>query len=122
MLGVKKFSMPPEKKFYESEKIAYVVAVLSAAVLVITGIVKVLAHAIHGLPAGLMHVMFIVHDLSAILVTLFLLAHLFFGVLIPSAWPGLHSMLSGYMSLDVVKKDYPGWYEDLTSADEKNDR
>jgi len=117
MLGVKKYSMPPEKKFFESEKIAFVIAVFSAALLVITGIIKVLAHVIHGIPGALMQVTFIVHDASAILITLFLLAHLFFGAVIPSAWPGLHSMLSGYMSLDVVKKDYPGWYEELKEAD-----
>ena len=117
MMGFKSSKMPPEKKYFESEKLAFVVAVLSAALLVVTGIVKVLAHVLHGMPGGLMRAAFIVHDASAILITLFLLAHLFFGVIIPSAWPGLHSMLSGYMSLDVVKKHHPGWYEELKEAD-----
>jgi len=117
MMGFKNAQMPPEKKYFESEKLAFIVAVLSAALLVITGIVKVLAHVIHSIPGGLMRATFIVHDASAILIALFLLAHLFFGAIIPSAWPGLHSMLSGYMSTDVVKREYPGWYEELKEAD-----
>ena len=117
MMGFKKYSMPPEDKFYESEKLAFIIAVLSAALLVITGILKVLAHVIHAMPAGLMHVITITHDLSAILITLFLLAHLFFGVIIPSAWPGLHSMLSGYMSVDEAREGYPGWFAKITADD-----
>lgn len=121
LLGIKKYSMPPEEKFYESEKLAFIIAVLAAAVLVITGIVKVLAHAIHTMPAGFMHAISITHDLSAILIALFLLAHLFFGVIIPSAWPGLHSMLSGYMSVDEARKGYPGWFAEISKdSDDKS--
>jgi formate dehydrogenase subunit gamma len=114
MLGIKKYSMPPEKKYFESEKFAYIIAVLSASILVVTGIVKVLAHAIE-IPADLWNLMTVAHDISAIVIALFLLAHIFFGALLPTSWPGLHSMFSGNMPLDVVKKDYPGWYEELTS-------
>jgi len=118
LLGIKKYSMPPEEKFYESEKLAYIIATLSAALLIITGVIKVLAHIIHGMPAGFMHVTFIVHDLSAILITLFFLAHLFFGVLIPSAWPGLHSMLSGWLSVDEAREGYPGWFARISAKTE----
>ena len=116
LLGSKKYSMPPEDKFYESEKLAYLVAVFSAVLLVITGIIKVLAHAILGMPAGLMHVVLITHDVAAILITLFLIAHVFFGVIIPSAWPGLHSMLSGWLTVNEAREGYPGWFERVVAG------
>ncbi len=119
MLGFKRFHMPPEAKYYESEKLAYLIAVLSVFCLIVTGIFKVLAHATLGLPPTVMHVMFIVHDVAGMLILLFLLAHVFFGAIIPDSWPGLHAMLSGYVSLDKVKKDYPGWYPDVLAFQAK---
>ena len=43
LVGIKKFTMPPEDKYFESEKAAYVMAVVTAALLVVTGLVKALA-------------------------------------------------------------------------------
>ena len=67
LVGIKKFTMPPEDKYFESEKAAYAMAVVTAALLVVTGLVKALAHVVLTLPDGLMNVMFWVHDITAAL-------------------------------------------------------
>ena len=91
LVGIKKFTMPPEDKYFESEKAAYVMAVVTAALLVVTGLVKALAHVVLTLPDGLMNVMFWVHDIAAALMLLFLAAHVFFAVIAPFSWNSIVS-------------------------------
>ena len=40
LIGIKKFTMPPEDKYFESEKAAYVMAVVTAVLLVVSGLFK----------------------------------------------------------------------------------
>lgn len=105
--------MPPEDKYFESEKAAYVMAVVTAALLVVTGLVKALAHVVLTLPDGLMNVMFWVHDIAAALMLLFLAAHVFFAVIAPFSWKTFPSMLIGWMPRGEAEKEHAGWMERL---------
>ncbi|MBU4556959.1 MAG: cytochrome b/b6 domain-containing protein, partial [Actinobacteria bacterium] len=44
LLGFKKFTMPPERKYFESEKMAYLMAAATTITIIVTGLLKVSAH------------------------------------------------------------------------------
>jgi formate dehydrogenase subunit gamma len=113
LLGSKKYHMPPEDKYYESEKMAYVMALGGSALIVLTGLFKALAHVL-SIPAPLMGAMTLVHDLSTLVMAAFFLAHVFFAAIAPFSWPVLGSMFTGYVSRDQVRKEHAGWYARLT--------
>lgn len=112
MLGFKRFTYPREDKYFESERMAFVMAVLVAAAMVLTGLIKVLAHWVN-LPDGLMLVVTWTHDICAVLMLLFLLAHVFFAVVIPAAWKTFPSMIFGYMPLDHAREEHAAWVDEL---------
>jgi formate dehydrogenase subunit gamma len=113
LLGVKKYHMPPEDKYYESEKMAYVMALGGSALIVVTGLFKALAHVL-SIPAPVMGAMTLVHDLSTLVMAAFFLAHVFFAAIAPFSWPVLGSMFTGYVSRDQVRNEHAGWYARLT--------
>ena len=86
---------------------------VTAALLVVTGLVKALAHVVLTLPDGLMNVMFWVHDIAAALMLLFLAAHVFFAVIAPFSWKTFPSMLIGWMPRGEAEKEHAGWMERL---------
>jgi formate dehydrogenase subunit gamma len=112
LLGFKRFSTPPESKYFESERAAFILAVLAAAWVLISGLFKVAAHAV-SLPGALMNVMTWAHDISAVLMLLFFFAHVFFAAVVPFAWKTLPSMFTGYVALDHARRDHAAWIEQL---------
>jgi len=112
LLGMKKFTMPPEKKYFESERMAYLLALASTSVIIVTGILKVAAHAMN-VPAWLMAVMTPAHDIAAIAMLAFFLAHVFFAAVLPMSWPIFRSMFTGYVDLDYAKHEHAGWLDEL---------
>ncbi len=120
LLGSKKYTMPPEAKYFESEKMAFLLALGATALIILTGLVKVAAHAID-VPAGLMGVMTPLHDIAAVAMLLFFLAHVFFAAILPMGWPMLRSMFTGYVSLEHAEAEHAGWLEDLKGSPEKKD-
>jgi len=112
LLGFKKFTFPPEAKYFESERIAYVFALASAAVIILSGLLKVAAHAID-VPAAVMAVATPAHDIATVAMLLFFLAHVLFGAVLPMSWPVLKSMFTGYVPLEHVKKEHPGWLAEI---------
>ncbi len=108
--------MPPEDKYFESEKIAYIVALGSTVAIILTGLVKALAHVVD-LPAGLMGATTLIHDIATVAMLAFFLAHVLFAAILPMGWPVLKSMFTGYVSVEQVKKEHAGWYKRLTSGD-----
>ncbi len=111
-LHIKGCVYPHEEKYFESERTAFIMAVGVSMLVVVTGIIKALAH-ICDLPAELMGPVSWIHDIGAALMLLFLLAHVFFGVLIPIAWKAAPSMIHGYIDLEDARHEYPAWVEDL---------
>jgi len=119
LLKIKGMKMPEEEKYFESERIAFVAALGGGTVMALTGIIKVIAH-IANMPGPFMNVVTWVHDIVALLMILFLLAHLIFGALLPMAWKAFPSMITGYLPLDVAKHEYPRWMDEIMSKDPAN--
>jgi formate dehydrogenase subunit gamma len=120
LLGMKKFTMPPERKYFESEKMAFILALGATSVIILTGLLKVAAHAID-VPAGLMAVVTPAHDVATIAMLAFFLAHVFFAAVLPMSWPVLRSMFTGYVSLEHAKHEHAGWLAELGYADDDED-
>lgn len=112
MLGIKGCTYPHEQKYFESERMAFLAALGGGALMAITGICKALAHVID-MPAQVMLVATWAHDIGAILMALFLIAHVFFGVIIPAAWKAAPSMIHGYVKLDEAREEFPAWIEKI---------
>lgn len=113
LLGAKQFAEAPrEGKYFESERIAYVMAVVATVTMVVTGLFKALAHVVD-IPALVMGPMTLLHDAGTVLMLLFFAAHVFFGAILPNAWPGLRSMFTGYVPLDYAEKEHVAWVEQL---------
>lgn len=113
--------LPPEGKYFAIEHLTYPIAILGSALIFITGLVKVAAHTF-GLPAGLMGATTLVHDLAAIVLGFFLIAHAVAGALVPWSWPLLRSMLTGYVTLDYAKHHHKLWYDELSTAEKSEKR
>jgi formate dehydrogenase subunit gamma len=57
------------------------------------------------------------HDVVAIGLGLFLVAHAIAGAIVPWSWPLLRSMFTGYVTTDYAKHHHKTWYADLTVAE-----
>lgn len=112
LLGFKKFTFPPEKKYFESEKMAYLLAFGGTIAIIITGLLKVAAHVID-VPAWVMSVATPLHDLATVLMLAFFLAHIFFAAILPMSWPVLISMFTGYVSLEHAEHEHKGWLAEI---------
>ena len=117
LLGFKKFVMPPERKYFESEKMAYIMAAAGTITILLTGFLKLAAHSLN-VPAGLMAVATPVHDVATLVMLAFILPHIFFAAILPSSWPIFRSMFTGYVSLDYAKHEHAGWLAELEQADD----
>lgn len=116
MIGLKKYpELAPEDKYFESEKMAYILAVGASIVMVVTGIFKSLAHVVD-LPAGLMAVMKVGHGVGMVLMLFFFVAHVTAGAILPFAWTGLRSMFTGYVPREYAEKEHAGWYRRLAES------
>lgn len=117
-LGFKKAKYPKEKKYFQSENMAYVFAIFVGALMAFTGIIKSIQHSID-LPGFLVSAATLLHDIGTVAMLLFLLAHVFFAVLVPWSWKTFPSMIHGWMPEEEAKKEHAGWYEDIVSEERK---
>lgn len=115
LLGFKKFTMPPEDKYFESERMAFILALIATIPIILTGFVKVAAHAMD-VPGQIVRIATITHDVSTVLMLAFFLAHVFFAAVLPMSWPVLRSMFTGRVSLDHVKAEHAGWLVSIRTA------
>lgn len=107
--------MPPEAKYFESEKVAFVMALGASVAVIITGLIKVSAHAI-AIPASIMGIATWTHDIATVVMLSFFLAHVFFAAIAPMSWPTLPSMFHGYVNKEHTQEEHPGWYAKLTAS------
>jgi len=112
LLGNKKYEMPPEDKYFESEKMAYLLALVATATVIITGLLKAAAHVV-SIPGGVMGAATLVHDVATLGMLAFFLAHVLFAAILPMAWPMLRSMFTGYVTVEHAKAEHAGWYRRL---------
>lgn len=114
LLGFKQFKMPPERKYFESEKMAYLMAGAATLTIIVTGMLKVAAHAMN-VPGFVMAVATPAHDIATVVMLAFFFPHIFFAAILPSSWPIFRSMFTGYVSLDYAKHEHRGWLAELES-------
>ncbi len=112
LLGIKSCHIPPEEKYFESERAAFILAAAAAGLLVVSGIVKVLAHILN-ISDPIMNAVTWVHDIAAAAMVLFFVAHVFFAAIAPFSWKTFPSMINGYVSLEQAKHEHGGWVEEL---------
>lgn len=112
LLGFKQFTMPPERKYFESEKMAYLLALASTITIIISGLLKVAAHSV-SIPDWVMAIATPAHDIATVAMLAFFLAHVFFAAILPMSWPVLRSMFTGYVSLEHAQHEHAGWLEQL---------
>jgi formate dehydrogenase subunit gamma len=112
LLGNKKYEMPPEDKYFESEKMAYLLALVATAAIIVTGLLKAAAHVV-SIPGVVMGPATLVHDVATMGMLAFFLAHVFFAAILPMGWPMLRSMFTGYVSVEHAKAEHAGWYRRL---------
>jgi len=110
--------MPPEDKYFASEHLTYPVAVTGSTLMLLTGLIKVAAHSVD-IPAWLIGPTFWIHDITAVVLGLFLVAHALMGALVPWSWPLLQSMFTGYVSADYAEHHHGTWYAQLKEAGRK---
>jgi formate dehydrogenase subunit gamma len=120
LLHIKGCTMPDEEKYFESERVAFIMALVAAGSVGLSGLVKVAARLV-SLPEALMSVVTWVHDLGAALMLLFLLAHLLFGSLLPMAWKAFPSMIFGTMKLEDAEEEYRAWIRELQAKEDAPD-
>jgi len=118
LLGFKKFTMPPERKYFESEKMAFILAAAATITIIVTGLLKVAAHAFN-VPAGLMTIVTPAHDIATLVMLAFIVPHIFFAAVLPMSWPILRSMFTGHVSLDYARHEHAGWVAELEQTDEQ---
>lgn len=119
LLGFKRFTMPPERKYFESEKMAYLLAAAATFTIIVSGLLKVAAHAID-IPAWVMAVATPAHDGATALMLLFIFPHIFFAAVLPASWPILRSMITGYVSLDYAEHEHAGWLAALRDEESRS--
>lgn len=115
-----KADAPAEAKYLESEKIAYVLAGVVTITIIITGLLKVAAHAM-GVPAALLALATPLHDIATFVMIVFYVPHILFAAILPMGWPLLKSMLTGYVGLDYAKHEHSAWVAELESHPVRED-
>lgn len=116
LLGSKKCKMPPERKYFESEKVAFVFGILATLVIIISGFLKVFAHSFNISPA-VMGIVTPAHDIATIAMVLFFIPHVFFAVILPASWPIAKSMFTGWVPLEYAQSEHAGWISKLEAEE-----
>lgn len=115
LLGNKSLEMPPEDKYFESEKMAYILALVCTLAIIVTGLLKAMAHVV-AIPGVVMGPATMVHDVATFGMLAFFLAHVLFAAILPMGWPMLASMFTGYVSVEHAKAEHAGWFARLSST------
>ncbi len=102
-----------EGKFLAVEKVLSFTPLAALAVLVVgTGLIKA-ARYFFAVPPDVLRGATWVHDVSVWLTLIVVGLHLVAIFLVPRNWPGIRSMVTGRMRLDVVREEFPGWADEL---------
>jgi cytochrome b subunit of formate dehydrogenase len=107
---------PRPGKYFSTQKVTYPLWAFFILGVSLTGLLKVAAH-IWVLPAGLMGIMTLLHDIFGLLMMILLVFHIVAGALVPWSWPLLGSMLTGYVSEGYARKNHPRWVEEMAGKE-----
>lgn len=102
-------SMPPQPKYNTGQKLFYLFAVVCGALLAISGFI--LWFQWFSGTVGL--VMLFVHDVSAVLLTVFFFVHVYLVAFHPADRTSFNAMTTGYMDRKYAKGHHEIWYDDV---------
>ena len=115
IFGLTKKTVRPAK-YDGSERLAFVPIVVFAALLILTGFIK-LSPRFMGMPTGLLSFMTWIHDLSALMMLVLFFFHVLLAAVVPWSWPLLRSMFNGWVPRDFAESHHPRWYEELSKLE-----
>jgi len=115
LAGVVKHGGSPAGKYEPSERLAFVPLTLLALIMAITGMTKMSAH-VWDLPKSVLVASTAIHNWGTIALAVLLVFHILLAAVVPWAWPMMRSMITGFVSVEFVKKDHEAWYDELKAS------
>lgn len=106
-LGFKRAKYPKEKKYFQTENMAYVFAIFVGALMAFTGIIKSIQHSID-LPGFVVSAATLLHDIGTVAMLLFLLAHVLLRFLASLVVEDL-SLYDPWLEPEEEAKKEPPW-------------
>jgi cytochrome b subunit of formate dehydrogenase len=103
---------PPDKYLSTERVVSYWPAVVLIGLLVVTGIIKAI-HYLYPIPGGLRQLLTVVHDISGIVLLVWMVLHVAAVVVVPGHWPLLKSMFTARVPEEYVEAHHPVWYKKL---------
>ncbi len=114
IFGLTKKNVRPAK-YDGSERLAFVPIVVFAALLILSGFIK-LAPRFTSVPTGLLSFMTWIHDASALMMLVLFFFHVLLAAVVPWSWPLLRAMFNGWVPRAFAKSHHPVWYEQLEQS------
>lgn len=108
-------------KYNGSERLAFVPIVLVAALLILTGFIKILPRMMD-IPTALLASSTWVHDASALFMLILFFFHVLLAAVVPWSWPLLKSMFTGHVSLEFAQDEHASWVEQLNKKDSTEEK
>jgi len=107
--------MPPQEKYNTGQKMFYLCAIVFGFLLAVSGLI--LWFNLFSPTVGL--IMLFLHDLSAVMLTLFFFVHVYLVAFHPNERTSFNAMTTGYMDREYAKDHHELWYNDVTKHEEK---
>lgn len=103
----------PADKYLSTERVvSYWPAVVLIGILILTGVIKAI-HYLYPVPGGLRQLLTIVHDVSGVLLAVWLIPHVSAVAFVPTHWPLLKSMFTTRVPEEYTREHHPNWYKEL---------
>lgn len=106
--------LPAQGKYNTGQKLYYLFAVLFGVLLAVSGIV--LWFGFFSETVGL--IMIFVHDVSAVILTLFFFLHVYLTVFHPHERVSFNAMATGYMDRKYAKNNHELWYNEVIEQEQ----
>lgn len=108
--------MPPQAKYNTGQKMYYLFAVIFGFLLTFTGF----ALWFDWYAGAIGFFMLVIHDISALVITLFFGVHVYLSVFHPHERVAFNAMITGYMEADYAEHHHQIWYNNVKDQDENS--
>jgi len=105
--------MPPQGRFNTGQKMFYLTYVITLIVLGVTGILMWFGKGT--IAPEFFRLSVLLHDLAAIVITVFLLIHLYLALFHPAMRPAMDAIRFGFLPKDYLQHHHGQYYEELVS-------
>jgi cytochrome b subunit of formate dehydrogenase len=114
-LDMRRAAPPTEEFTYYERAVSFPAWEVFIGLIIVTGVIKAMRY-VYPIPGEVLYWVSAVHVGAGVLLALKLLDHLRY-VLVPSRWPLMASMATGWISESYVKAFHAGWYARLSSGE-----